>query len=265
MKEIKIRGYKWLYKDLNAEKEEVILLVHGHPFDHTMWKYQYEALNNFRLILPDLKGYGQSDYQFDEIFIEEQALDLVLLLDELGIEKVHLIGLSMGGQIIVEFQRLFPSRVQSLIICASLPNAETKESYQNRLKLAAQINEEGMLKYTERDIHKYINLEAVGTESKVYQHLFQMMTHTKKEGAVAAHRGRAERRNNFGHLKNIELPTLIIAGELDYFFKVKEVEKVAQEIPQAKFKVIKDSGHLPNMENPKVFNNLIQEFYKKFQ
>src|SRR5690625_509468 len=99
MKEIKIRGNKHFYRDLNAEKKETILLVHGHPFDNSMWNYQINALKDFRLILPDLKGYGKTDYAFDKIFIEAQALDLLILLDSLQIEKVHLIGLSMGGQI----------------------------------------------------------------------------------------------------------------------------------------------------------------------
>lgn len=263
MNTIKIRGSNIYYEDLNQQNNNVILLVHGHPFNHTMWKYQHEALNDFRLILPDLKGYGKSENKSAKIFIEEQALDLAILLDELNIDKVHLIGLSMGGQIIVEFQRLFPARTESLIICASTPNSETEESYENRLKLAESISQIGMLEYTKNDIDKYINLEETKSSSKVYQHLFKMMAETKKEAAIASHKGRAERRDNFNHLKNISVPTLVIAGEKDYFFKVKDVEKVAQEINGAKFKIIKNSGHLPNMEKPELFNELIKDFYTK--
>lgn len=261
MKEIKIRGNRIFYNDINPHKDNVILMVHGHPFNHTMWKYQYKALENHRLILPDLKGYGKSDFDFDKIYIEEQALDLAILLDELEIEKIHLIGLSMGGQIIVEFQRLFPSRVQSLIICASTPNSETELSYKNRLNLAASINTMGMHEYTNNDIHKYMNLDEVGINSDVYHHLFSMMTENKKEGAVASHKGRAERRNNFDYLKNIKIPTLVIAGEKDFFFKVEDVEKVANEINGSTFIIIKDSGHLPNMEKPIEFNKVIMNFY----
>ena len=125
MKNIRIRGNNWKYQDFNSDKREVLLFVHGHPFNHSMWKYQYETVQSFRLILPDLRGYGKSDYQFKKIYIEEQALDLALLLDKLDVQQIHLVGLSMGGQIIVEFQRLFPARVKSLIICASTPKAET--------------------------------------------------------------------------------------------------------------------------------------------
>lgn len=259
---LRIRGSQIGYRDLNAHNEEVILLVHGHPFDHSMWEYQYEALKEFRLLLPDLKGYGQSPTSTKKIFIEEQALDIALLLDELNIKKVHLIGLSMGGQIIVEFHRLFPTKVKSLIICASTPTGETKESHANRLQLADTIEKIGMLEYTKKDIHKYINLEVVQEDSAVYQHLFKMMTKTTVAGAVAAHKGRAERRNNFEYLKSIHLPTLVIAGEKDYFFKLEVVEKVAHKIPDSQLEIIKDAGHLPNMEKPKQFNELIYKFYQ---
>ena len=261
MKTIKIRGNNFAFEDLNSDKKEVIMLIHGHPFNGSMWKYQQETLKSFRLIIPDLKGYGASDYKFEKIYIEEQALDLVLLLDELNISKVHLIGLSMGGQIIVEFCRLFPSRVQSLIICASTPNAETAESYQKRLMLANEINQIGMIEHTKNDIHKYLNMNNISTNSPIYQHLFQMMSETSKEGAIASHRGRAERRDNFKYLKYIKVPSLIIAGEFDYFFSVDDIKKVANEIEHAHFQLIKNVGHLPNMENTKSFNLAIDNFY----
>lgn len=261
MKNVNIRGTSWKYEEMNPEKQAVILLIHGHPFNHTMWKYQYNTLKDFRLILPDLKGYGETASNFEKIFIEEQALDLALLLDELQIEQVHLIGLSMGGQIIVEFQRLFPHRVKSLIICASLPNAETEESYTKRLELAASIKQTGLLEYTKKDIHKYINLAEIEESSDIYKHLYKMMVETTIEGAVASHRGRAERRDNSNYVKNIKVPTLLIAGEKDYFFKVDSMRELAKKIPNSQFEIVQNSGHIPNMEYPNLFNDLILKFY----
>ncbi|MEO1258679.1 MAG: alpha/beta hydrolase [Bacteroidota bacterium] len=87
------------------------------------------------------------------------------------------------------------------------------------------------------------------------------MAKIKTTGAIASHRGRAERRNNFDYLAHIKIPTLVIAGEKDFFFKVEEIEKVAAKIRGTQFKPIKNSGHLPNMEKPEIFNQLIQDFY----
>ena len=108
------------------------------------------------------------NYLFDKIYIEEQAFDIALLLDELGIEKVHLIGLSMGGQILIEFYRLFPNRVKSLIVCASSPRGETDEKYKNRLALAQKIQQIGMEQYTKEDIHKYLAKKTVEEKNEVY-------------------------------------------------------------------------------------------------
>lgn len=256
-----IRGNSLSFLDINKEKNKTVLLVHGHPFDHSMWKYQYETLKDFRIINPDLFGYGKSEAVFDKIFIEQQALDLALLLDELQVENVHLVGLSMGGQIIVEFARLFPHRSKSLVICASTPNSETSSSFKSRLNKAAEIEQFGMLKHTQETISNYININLHPPGSEVYDHLFQMMSKTPDSGAVASHRGRAERRNNFSFLGQLTIPTLVVAGELDYFFKVSDVKDVADSIPNSTFISVEQSGHLPNMENTEAFNQALNDFY----
>lgn len=264
MTEIKIRGNNHFYRDLNSEKKETILLVHGHPFDNSMWNYQIDALKDFRLILPDLKGYGKTDYKFDKIFIEEQALDLLILLDNLQIEKVHLIGLSMGGQIIVEFARLFPHRTVSLILCDSNPSAENETTYKNRLQLANKIDTIGMKEYTDNDIHKYLSKDTIENNKEVYQHLYQMMIATKTQGAVASHRGRAERRNNYTFLNLIKVPTLVVVGDSDFFTPVSEMKDIAEKIEKSEFVIIPNSGHMPNMEQTEIFNHAITGFYTKY-
>lgn len=257
-----IRGYTYFYNDLNPEKTEAILLVHGHPFDHTMWRYQHNALKEYRLILPDLKGYGKTEYKFDKIHIEEQALDLALLLDNLNINKVHLIGLSMGGQIIVEFARLFRNRVKSLILCDTNPAGENEISHKNRLNLAKEISSIGMKEYTEQNIHKYLHPLTISLNKEVYTHLYDMMVNTNKEGAVASHKGRAERRDNYDFLKQLKVPTLVIVGDSDFFTPVSEMEDIAKQIPGARFSIIKDAGHMPNMEQSEMFNEQLSDFYK---
>lgn len=264
MNTTKIRGHRLAYVDLNKGQSEVILMVHGHPFDHSMWKYQYDVLNDFRIINPDLFGYGKSESNFDKIYIEQQALDLALLIDQLEIDKVHLIGLSMGGQIIVEFARLFPHRTKSLVICASTPNAENEASLSKRMKNAEEIAEIGMEEHTKKTIQNYINTIVHPPDSSVYQHLYQMMRNTSDKGAIASHKGRAERRDNLSFLKNILTPTMVVAGELDFFFNVEDVEYVSQTIPNARFVLIPNSGHLPNMEQAITFNKHLIDFYRSF-
>ncbi|MDP4265315.1 MAG: alpha/beta hydrolase [Bacteroidota bacterium] len=263
MRYTKLRGINYYFRDLHAEKQEVVLFVHGHPFDHSMWRYQVDALQNFRVILPDLRGYGKTDYDFEKIHIEEQALDIAFLLDHLDIGKVHLVGLSMGGQIIVEFARLFPHRTRSLIICDSDPSGETENSFKSRLELIERICNAGMTEYTRQDIHKYLHPATVEDKGEAYHHLFTMMTNTRVKGAVASHRGRAERRNNFSYLGRLNIPVLVIAGDKDFFTPAEEMRQIAGEIKDAEFVVIEKAGHLPNMEQPAVFNQAMSVFLER--
>jgi pimeloyl-ACP methyl ester carboxylesterase len=264
MEELKIRGNKHFYKDLNKDRDDVIVLIHGHPFDSSMWDYQVEALKDFRLIIPDLKGYGKTDYRFEKIYIEEQALDLAILLDALQIDKVNLIGLSMGGQIAVEFCRLFPARASSLILCDGNPGAEDAISYTNRLKLAERIDAIGMTEYTKQEIHKYLSLSTIENNPAVYKHLYRMMTNTPKEGVIASHKGRAERRDNYGYLRQIPCRVLVVVGEDDFFTPVEEMREIAALIPDSEFEIISNSGHMPNMEQPESFNSIITAFYTRY-
>src|SRR5262245_19336866 len=92
-----------------------LLLVHGHPFDRTMWAPQLARFaGERRVVAPDLRGYGATGVVPGTTPFEVFAGQLAALLDLLGVERVVAAGLSMGGQIVMEFRRLFPERVAGL-------------------------------------------------------------------------------------------------------------------------------------------------------
>lgn len=254
-----IRGARLAYEDMGSG--EPILFIHGHPFDRTMWRYQEVFAREYRLILPDLRGYGASGGETTRTMLDEMALDLAYLLDALGIEKVILCGLSMGGQIALDFYRLFPSRVRALVIADSDASGETPESYQRRMDLAALIERIGMRQYTDEHIHEYIAPASLENEP-VYTHLYGMMTSTRVAAAVAAHRGRAERRDHLEALASITVPTLLVVGSEDHFTPVTVMERMRSRIPDVRLVCIPGAGHLPNMETPEAFNKTLDTFFK---
>ena len=254
----KIRGINIAYDDLGSG--EPIVFIHGHPFNSSMWKYQTEHFaQNYRLILPDLRGYGETDLSGPKIMLDEMALDIAYLLDELNIEKAIFCGLSMGGQILLDFYRLFPERVKAIIIADSDARAESPESYQLRIGLAELISKEGIKKYTDDHILHYL-APVSRNNQEVYQHLYQMMTETSDEGAAAAHRGRAERRDHLSILSGIEVPALIVVGAEDYFTPLPIAKLMSDRIPLATLVCIPETGHLPNMEAPELFNAAVEDF-----
>lgn len=259
----KIRGINLAYDDLGCG--ETIVFIHGHPFNRSMWDYQVSHFkNDYRLILPDLRGYGQTDISYPKVMLDEMALDIAYLLEELNIEQAVFCGLSMGGQILLDFYRLFPEKVKAIIIADSDARAETPESYDKRLSLAESIIKDGMKKHTNETIHQYI----AGTSKQnqaMYNHLYEMMTATRPEGAAAAHRGRADRRDHTSILPTIKIPALIIVGSEDYFTPLPVAQIMSDLIPHATLICIHHSGHLPNMEAPEQFNKAIEAFLNKIK
>ncbi|TDW99809.1 alpha/beta fold hydrolase [Dinghuibacter silviterrae] len=255
---LRIRGARLAFEDVGAG--DPVLFIHGHPFNRSMWKEQVSFFaNRYRLILPDLRGYGESEGEGTRNMLDEMALDLAHLLDELRIDRVVLCGLSMGGQIALDFYRMFPGRVRALVIADSDAKGETAESRQKRLLSADFMERVGMRQYTDEHIHEFIASASLRNET-VYRHLYDMMTGTRVSAAVAAHRGRAERRDHLDALGSIAVPTLLVVGSEDLFTPESVMEVMRKRIPGARLVCIPGAGHLPNMETPAAFNEALDAF-----
>lgn len=258
----KIRGIQLAYDDIG--KGNSIVFIHGQPFNRSMWKYQTDYFkNDHRLIIPDLRGYGESEFNCDRILLDEMALDIAYLLDELSINHAIFCGLSMGGQVILDFYRLFPHRVKALMIADSDARNESKDSYERRLLLSQTLLKDGMKKYTDENIHHYIAHKTKERNPEMYDHLYKMMTATNAQGAAAAQKGRAERRDHIPILSEIKIPVLIIVGTEDHFTPLPIAEMMSKNIPYPELICIEDAGHLPNMEMPDAFNLAIDKFLKQ--
>jgi len=267
-----IRGITLAYDDLgpaNADPSAPainaapLVFIHGHPFNRTMWAEQAAHFkHDYRLILPDLRGYGESGITTPRVLLDEMALDIIHLLDEQNIHKATFIGLSMGGQIVLDLYRLIPHRFTSLVIVDSDARAETPESAARRVATADEILQKGMIQHTEETIHKYIAAASMQNHA-VYDPLYKMMTGTNPAGAAAAHKGRALRRDHLAILPAINVPALIVVGTEDFFTPISIARLMSDKIPGATLAVIEGAGHLPNMEAPAEFNNTLRSFLRQ--
>jgi pimeloyl-ACP methyl ester carboxylesterase len=253
-----IRGIDLVYDDIG--QGQPIVFIHGHPFNRSMWTDQIDFFKDrYRLILPDLRGYGGSGLSSPRSMLDEMALDTVHLLESLAIDKAAFCGLSMGGQIVLDLYRLFPQKFTALIIADSDARGETPESHRQRLAKAEDILKNGMIKHTDDTIHQYISASSM-KNPKVYAPLYEMMSRTRPEGAAAAHRGRADRRDHTQMLPHINVPSLIIVGSEDFFTPLSTARIMSDSIPGARLVVVEGAGHLPNMEAPEIFNNAVNDF-----
>ena len=240
-----------------------LLLIHGHPFNRTIWDLQIEDFSkHFQVITPDLRGFGFSEVPLNRnTSFEDYATDMLCLMDFLGIKKLHLSGLSMGGQIIMEIYRQAPERIISMVFADTFAGLDSTEGKQSRLKMANRLENEGMDAYAEEVIYKMIMPKHVISKPVIAGHIIKMMKETSAIGAAIALRARSERIDYLNIvLPTIIIPTLVIVGLDDEFTPVSKAEELRKNLKNCKLEIIEEAGHLPNMEQAKIFNKVVLEF-----
>jgi pimeloyl-ACP methyl ester carboxylesterase len=245
--------------------ENVLVLVHGHPFDRSMWRPQIEAVagSDWRVIAPDLRGYGESSLVTGRTTLDIFARDIAELLDELGIGRVVIGGLSMGGQIVMEFCRLYQERVRGVLLAATFPRAETEEGKRNRLAMADRLLREGMDRYAEEVLPKMLAPASIGALPDVAERVRSMMLRTDPAGAAAALRGRAERPDYEKTLAGLDVPGLVVVGDEDAFTTRADAERMHALLKGSELIWMKGVGHMPNLERTSEFNSALERWLER--
>jgi pimeloyl-ACP methyl ester carboxylesterase len=240
---------------------EALVLVHGHPFDRSMWRPQFERFSRagWRVIAPDLRGYGESTVVPGKTTLDVFARDIAALVDRLGVDRFVLGGLSMGGQIVLECHRLFPQRLRGLVLADTSAPSDTEAGRDVRRATAERLLREGMGPYAGEVLHKMVSRSA---PPHVIMHVLRMMRGTDPEGAAAALRGRAERPDYVAMLAEVAVPALVVVGAADEYTPVADARLMSESIPGATLVVVEGAAHMPNLERPAEFDEALQAFLK---
>jgi 3-oxoadipate enol-lactonase len=256
---LNVNGIDLAYSDVGAGNRPV-LLVHGHPFDRTMWQPQIDFLkSSYRVVVPDLRGYGQSSLPREsrETRLETFAADCLALTDALGIRTFVLGGLSMGGQIVLEMFRQAPDRIDALLLADTFAGLDSPQRKQLRFTTADRLEQDGMAGYAREELTKMITPANAEQLPHVAAHVTKMMTSAPPSGAAAALRGRAQRIDYLPLLAQIRIPTLIVVGREDVYTPVALAEQLLQGISGSMLAIIDEAGHMPNLERPDAFNQVL--------
>ncbi|MGW2948853.1 alpha/beta fold hydrolase [Streptomyces eurythermus] len=248
------------YTDKGPENspEVPLVLVHGHPFDRTMWDPQLAEFSaGRRVIAPDLRGYGASPVTPGTVPLSRHADDIAELLDHLAVDSFVLAGLSMGGQIVMECYDRFGDRIRGLVLADTFPAAETPEGKRGRNAMADRLLAEGMRGYADEVLEKMV---APYADAGVKAHVHRMMTATPPQGAAASLRGRAERPDYRTLLTKVTVPALVLVGADDTYTPVADAEEMHAALPDSALHVVEGSAHLPNLERPEEFNRHLAAF-----
>ncbi len=268
-----VNGIYMNYQDVGTGP--ALLLLHGFPLDHTLWARQVEAFqDDYRLIVPDLRGHGQTQAPQAPYRINQMADDLRALLLALDVKKVVLVGLSMGGYVALSFWRIYPHLVRALVLADTRSAADTPQARLDREIMIEYVWDGAQSIIIEEMLPRLLASSTLQDEPQVVEHVRRMMNDTPPAGLVGALQGMAQRRDATPTLSTLTVPTLIAVGEHDARTPPAQATDMQLAIlaprrghisrrtvpPPVTLALIPGAGHLAPLENPAAFNRALREF-----
>ncbi len=238
-----------------------LILLHPFPANHEFWLPVAEALaSRYRIILPDLRGHGDSGVGEGPATMEKHAADIARLMDDADVGRAPLVGVSIGGYALFEFWRRHRGRVAALGLCNTKAPADSSEARTGRLQAANDVLERG----TEPFFQNMIPLLLGGTTREARPDLVEgalhMMRKMSPDDVAQVQRGMASRPDSVGTLKTINVPTLLVTGDEDILTGVNEAELMRQHISGSQLRVIPKAGHYSPWEQPGEVARLLRQF-----
>jgi pimeloyl-ACP methyl ester carboxylesterase len=235
-----------------------VVLIHGHPFNRSMWAPQLAALAGpYRVIAPDLRGYGASPVTPGTVPMSQLAADVARLLDRRDASRAAVVGLSMGGLVAMELAGADPARWWALGLVATTAEPVTEAERADRLARAAQAEREGIGPLAQ---DMATRLFGPDVDPAISGQVMAMMLATDPHGAAAALRGRAERPDYRPILRELDLPALVLTGDHDGYSTAEITGRLTSDLRRPHRVTVPGAGHLPNLETPARFNAELAAF-----
>lgn len=220
-----------------------LVLLHGYPLDHHTWDSVATLLeNNFDLIVPDLRGFGESTLSDSTYTMDDFASDIVGLLDSLGIKQTAIAGHSMGGYVALAFTKLYPERVRGLGLVSTQTLADPPDRKEGRYKSAADVSQNGIGGVVDAMTPKFTADETLQLSSR------EIMERQKPGAFIGALKAMAERMDTTSLLSSINFPLVVIHGDKDNLIPIERAREVKSLVPKVQLVELQGVGHLPMME-----------------
>lgn len=262
-------GVRLHYQEAGAEDAPPIILIHGFISSNSIWSHVLLPLarKGFRVIAPDLPGYGYSDKPADASYtIAEQAQSVVGLMDRLGIKKAIIAGASYGGAVAATMALDYPDRVHQLVLIGAVTNDDAKRKLLLRVSCLPLVGDiatplflgsrwilRQRMQAMYRRMQKPINEKMVAS-----RHHLLATANTHRAMIRTARAWSANRIEREASL--IRHPTMILWGDLDDHFPLDNAFRLRDAIPGSKLIVFRNCGHLPPAEHPQKFVEVVADF-----
>jgi len=238
-----------------------VFLLHPFPVNHEFWLPAAEVLaTRYRVVLPDLRGHGDSGVGEGPATMEKHAADIARVMDDASVGRAPLIGVSIGGYALFEFWRKHRARVTALGLCNTKAAADGSEARAARLQAANDVLDRGTEPFFESMIPKVLAKTTREMRPDLAEGALRMMRKMSAEDVAQVQRGMAARPDSVETLKTINVPTLLMTGDEDVTTGVNEAEVMRQHIRGSQLRVVAKAGHYAAWEQPGEVTKLLRQF-----
>jgi pimeloyl-ACP methyl ester carboxylesterase len=241
-----------------------LILLHPFPANHEFWLPVAEALSTrYRVILPEMRGHGDSGVGDGPATMEKHAADLARVMDDAEIGRAPLIGVSIGGYALFEFWRRSRERVAALGLCNTKAPADSAEARAGRLQAADDVIERGTEPFFQNMIPRLLGKSTREARPDLVEGALRMMRKMSPEDVAQVQRGMAARPDSVDTLKTINVPTLLVTGDEDVLTGVNEAELMRQHVSGSQLRVIPKAGHYSPWEQPEEVGKVLRQFLER--
>lgn len=247
-----------------AGSGEPVVLLHAFPLSSAMWLSQREGLSGHcRVITPDQRGFGGSDLGSDDPDLDRCVDDVVELLDRLGLDRVVLGGLSMGGYVAMAVLRRRADRVRALILADTKASADPAAARDNRERIAAAIQQDGSTVLVDEVLPTLLGVTTATERAAVAGRVRGLVQSAPPLAVAWAQRAMAVRPDSVDTLRAYAGPSLVIVGAEDLLSPPADAEAIASALPSSRLVRIPGAGHLTAVETPDAFNDAVLAFLRE--
>ena len=238
-----------------------VILLHPFPSCHEFWLPIAENLSNkYRIILPDLRGMGQSGVGATRVTMNSHALDIAAVCHELGVEKAVFVGCSIGGYILFECWRVMKERIRGLILCNTKASADSDEAFANRVKSIEDVQNNGPTPFCDKMATICMGESTRRNRPDLFSAARSTMRLSTVEGLVGNLECLGSRENSVPTLSTIHVPTMILTGNEDALTKSDDALVMQNGIANCKLLTVPQTGHYSPYENPAECARVMRQF-----
>ena len=243
----------------NKKEQSIpIVFIHGVGLTHEIWQPQLDFFKEYSTLSYDILGHGKTRLEKKEISFDDFSDQLIKLIDELKIEKIHLVGFSIGSLIARNFATKFNNRLQSLILLGSI----YKRSEEQQRIVNERFNQaKKELKLSKQALTRWFTDEYLENNPNTYKKIVSILSANNMENFLKVYELFVVHKNN-EDFEKIKAKTLIMTGEFDVGSTVKMSEELNKIIKDSRMKIINNGKHLCGIECADEVNMNIENFIK---